>query len=172
MGHRTMPEDEGDIFHQVVREVLPGLGLFLKTFFKEYHLEPANTSSSKKPNLHHLAAAVALTDGLSRKAANNLTDKPNRHHDIIVTMFGGEEYIPTLCFSDDQLKKLLEMSLKFEKELFPEWFAMDGTEIDHQNEFQEYVDKGKFCEWDVKKMLQKKELRDFVEKMNKKSSRT
>ena len=69
-------------------------------------------------------------------------------------MFGGEDKIPTLCFDDDQLKKLLEMSLKFEKELFSEWlFAMDGTEIDHRNEFQECVDRGKF-----------KELRDFLKK--------
>jgi len=160
--HRMTPDDEGDIFRQVVREVLPGSKLFLKKFGQEYSLEPSNTSSSKITDFHHLATAVALTDGFSHDNAKKAAQKMSKNYDKIVKMFGGEDNIPTLCFSDDQLTKLLEMSLKFEKELLPEWFAMDGTEIDHRNAFQEHVDGGKFCEWDVEKMLQKKELQDFV----------
>jgi len=166
--HRMKPEDRGDIFHQVVREVLPGVGSFLKDFDKKYSLELANTSTAKIPNYHHLATAYAIAEGFSsrthtqiKSAAGNLHRKSS---DKIAKMFGGEDNIPTHCFSDDQLKKLLKMSLKFEKELFPEWFAMDGTELGHRNEFQEAIDNGKFCEWDVEMMLKKKELRDLVKK--------
>ena len=78
------------------------------------------------------------------------------------TIFGGENNIPIVCLSDEQQARLLELSLKFEKELFPEWFAMNGTEIEHRNGFQDYIDRGKFCQWDVKKMLQKEELRNLA----------
>uniref|UniRef100_A0A7S3QE44 Sulfotransferase domain-containing protein n=1 Tax=Chaetoceros debilis TaxID=122233 RepID=A0A7S3QE44_9STRA len=165
--HRMKPEDRGDIFHQVVREVLPGVGSFLKDFDKKYSLELANTSTAKIPNYYHLVTAFAIAEGIENQSIQKIQEAASKLHRKsaeIAKMFGGEDNIPTHCFSDDQLKKLLKMSLKFEKELFPEWFAMDGTELGHRNEFQEAIDNGKFCEWDVEMMLKKKELRDLVKK--------
>ena len=89
-----------------------------------------------------------------------------KYYDKIVEIFGSEQNIPTICLSKERQKKLLELSLKYEREIYPEWFDMDGAaETEHRDGFQDYVDRGKFCNWDVKKMLTDKKLQDLMTKI-------
>jgi len=160
--HQMLPEDKEDIFLAFVRQQLPGSSKFLQIYGKTIISKNMNTAESKLTDFYHLAFAVLRMEDISisqkniTKSAYTVAKAFQKKYSKIVTVFGGEEKIPIVCLSKEQQTKLLEKSLRFEQELFPEWFAMEGTEIDHRNGFQKYVDRGKFCEWDVTQMLQNK----------------
>ena len=161
--HAMTEEDAGDIYHSFVRELLPDSDSFRKKYREEYEMESQNTAAAKTTDLWHLASRVAgMKYGDSADDDQRAELHKRIHKKRVVRFFDGEDNIPTVCFSDDQLSELLEMSLRFEKELLPEWFAMDGVEDDHRKGFQEYVDRGKYCEWDVEKMMENERLREWA----------
>lgn len=166
--HQRKPEDEGEILASFVRQVLPDSENFHKMFTKDMKIDPLNISETKDTDMYHLVAAAYTTEKLmkpTKSPASRVIREVKKNYNKIEEIFGGEKNIPMICLSNEQQKKLLELSLKYEKEIYPEWFDMDGTESEHRDGFQDYVDRGKFCSWDVKRMLKEKKLQDLMIKI-------
>ena len=71
--------------------------------------------------------------------------------------------LPRACLSDDRASRLLEASLRFEKDLLPDWYASPGGERAHREEFGSYLGEGKFCSLDARKVLDSPAWRDRSE---------
>jgi hypothetical protein len=63
--------------------------------------------------------------------------------------------------SEVQLQQLLEMSLKFEQDVVPDWANEPGREDEHRAAFHSYVDKKKFCNIDANEVLKDEEWQSF-----------
>jgi hypothetical protein len=68
---------------------------------------------------------------------------------------------PMVCMSEVQLQQLLEMSLKFEQDVVPDWANEPGREDEHRAAFRSYVDEKKFCNIDANEVLKDEEWQSF-----------
>jgi len=72
-----------------------------------------------------------------------------------------------ICMTDGQMRELRQMSLDFEKEIFPEWTELQTKE--HEDLFQKYAEAKRFCSIDVDKTLKMESWSDFFKGLRVKS---
>jgi len=86
------------------------------------------------------------------------------NHDSIMRLIDGD--VPLSCPPEDKIMNLFESSLRFERELFPEWAGDKFVMEHHLQGFTQYVEENKFCDWDVKNMLTNPRVRDFIRRLS------
>ena len=69
--------------------------------------------------------------------------------------------LPMKCISSKHREQLLEASLRFEEDLFPEYFSSKNGKEDHVQKFAKAVERNKFCSLDVESAIKSKTALDF-----------
>jgi len=86
------------------------------------------------------------------------------NHDSIMRLIDGD--VPLSCPPEEKIMNLFESSLRFERELFPEWAGDKFVMEHHLQGFTQYVEENKFCDWDVRNMLTNPRVRDFIRRLS------
>jgi len=111
---------------------------------------------------YDILAVAAYEQGLIQKEHPGNTRKQMaaaaQHRQEKMLNLEGIDF-PMICMSESQLEELLQMSLKFERQILPEWAAQHEEE--HRAAFKRYVDKKKFCTIDADQVLKDDEWRSF-----------
>jgi hypothetical protein len=69
---------------------------------------------------------------------------------------------PMTCMSRDQAHVFLDISLRMEKEILPDYYASSNGEQQHRREFEKSFQSHQFCNVDVVKVVEDDSWRDFV----------
>ena len=74
--------------------------------------------------------------------------------------------LPMECISSNYQEKLLEASLRFEEDLFPEWFQSKEGKENHIQKFAKAVERQKFCSLDVENAITSRVALDIFSHLN------
>jgi hypothetical protein len=128
----------------------------------------AHLNSAVNLNYNILAVAAYEQGLIQTEIPGNLRKQiagAAQHRQEKMLNKSGTMDFPMVCMSEVQLQQLLEMSLKFEQDVVPDWANEPGREDEHRAAFQSYVDKKKFCNIDANEVLKDEEWQSFFKYM-------
>lgn len=160
---------ENDPLYNFSRQLLPATEEFRRRFTAGEGIRlPGlyDDSSEIYSEYMHLSVAAYSIGLISIRAVSpwNMVQSLATNHDSIMHLIDGD--VPLSCPPEEKLINLFETSLRFERELFPEWSSNKFVMKHHLQGFTQYVEENKFCDWDVKKMLKNDKIRDFIRRLS------
>jgi len=133
---------------------------------EEFHERYTGESELDTGYMHLTIAAYSMGLVSVRSGSPwNMVQTLVEHHGDIMHILDCD--IPPLyCVSEEILVNLYESSARFEKELFEHWSDQKLVREHHLQGFTRDVEDNKFCEWDVKQMLNNGKLRDLIRQLS------
>eukprot|EP00588_Corethron_pennatum_P012533 CAMPEP_0194281306 /NCGR_PEP_ID=MMETSP0169-20130528/20448_1 /TAXON_ID=218684 /ORGANISM="Corethron pennatum, Strain L29A3" /LENGTH=436 /DNA_ID=CAMNT_0039026327 /DNA_START=341 /DNA_END=1648 /DNA_ORIENTATION=- len=155
---------EGDLFTNFVCQVMPGAENFCRALLtgggrEESQQRPMNPS--KMFDYDRLALAAYRKGLLTPSSSLSLSRKALRESLQVafpdLDSVSGFKY---LCPPIDEMERLLELSVRYEKEIYRKYLLppssrnatlrekyLEGVEADHRKSFENYIESRTFCNW-------------------------
>jgi hypothetical protein len=112
----------------------------------------------KGPNKNRTVSDVPITAMEMHEAMRTAIQ---RHQETTLSMTTQD--FPMTCMSRDQADIFLDMSLRMEKEVLPDYYASANGEEQHRQGFEKSFQRNRFCNVDVAAVVEDdSSLRDFV----------
>jgi hypothetical protein len=128
------------------------------------HSTNRNLSGSHNYDMLSVAAfqsSLIKSRDLPRPA---VAEAARRYQEEVLNL--SDKDFPLICMSPQQLSKLLETSIEFERRILPEWFQTPQGEQQHRAQFDKYVSEHRFCSINAKEAIRDEKWRKFFQSLN------
>mmetsp|Transcript_31149 Transcript_31149/g.53230 ORF Transcript_31149/g.53230 Transcript_31149/m.53230 type:complete len:432 (-) Transcript_31149:38-1333(-) len=151
-----------DLMTNVYCNILPNAMHSCKWHKKQLQRTLSERANPSVPTWPFAIAATAMDDGL--RARTNIT---LLSEEVQAYSTGINYTLPLICLSESEQESLLNESLQFEEELFPDLFHSLHGETELRKSFTKVVQKNELCSVDAASVIQDEKWRAFFSQSNK-----